>query len=83
MTIYGECIGASAKIGARVAHLGDSGCELLLDEQVGTLDESFSLWLGAVGPIPANVDRASEGHVFARFIEPLDERIVEHFNARG
>jgi len=78
--LYGECVSARDKAEVRICALGDKGCRLEADTAVRVFDTDFSLWIGAVGPIPAVATRKDAGHVAVRFKEPLDERILEHFN---
>lgn len=81
MIIYGECVGQRDSAPVRISDLAGMGCDLEIEQQT-TLDEGdVALWIGAVGPIPATATRKDAGHLAVRFKEPLDGKIIQHFNA--
>lgn len=81
MPLYGECItcGRSAKV--RVSGLAATGCDLESDGASPLDDGETTLWIGAIGPFPVTTVRQAPCHLSARFCEPLDSRILEHFAA--
>lgn len=84
--LYGECIGARGSAPVRILELADGGCDLEATTPATTLEgEDFALWIGAVGPFHARAERKAERkgpkQFSARFHEPLDRRILEHFRA--
>lgn len=80
--LYGECVGESdvAAAQVRIARLADHGCELIVDAPARMFDTDFSLWIGAVGPFAATAAHRSAKNVEVRFKQPLDARILKHFN---
>ena len=81
MTLYGECVGASASAAVRISELGGSGCELEAEGILSVFDEDFALWIGAVGPFAATALRKDPQHLSLHFKEPLDPKILDHFLA--
>jgi hypothetical protein len=80
-TVYGECIGARDAALVRICDLANEGCALEADLPETVLDSEFTLWIGAIGPISATASRSQEKNkVAVRFKEPLDGRILKHFN---
>ncbi|KPH65726.1 hypothetical protein ADT71_10115 [Novosphingobium sp. ST904] len=82
MILYGECIGAHGSARVRISDLADLGCDLEAEALPCALDGDFSLWIGAIGPLPATVAKKDTSNLEIRFKEPLDTRIVEHFRGR-
>lgn len=80
MTIYGECIGATARVAVRVSQLARNGCALLTESASSLFEGEFLLWIGAIGPLPITATRHSDTLLLANFKEPLDPQIIEHFN---
>jgi hypothetical protein len=60
--------------------LMDEGCDLETDAPAKMLDTDFALWIGAIGPIAATALRGGARRLAVRFKEPLDGRILQHFN---
>ncbi|WP_275226365.1 hypothetical protein [Novosphingobium album (ex Liu et al. 2023)] len=79
MAIYGECIGAHSRAAVTISDLDDTGCDLFPDSGTPVLGDC-ALWIGAVGPFEATAIPRDNGHSAARFKEPLDRKIVHHFN---
>lgn len=79
MAIYGECIGADTTASVMISGLDDIGCDIFADSGVPVLGD-FALWIGAVGPFPATATPQGDGRSVARFKDPLDRKIVNHFN---
>lgn len=80
--LYGECVGARGTAPVRILELADGGCDLETTTVASTFeDEDFALWIGAVGPFHARAERKGGQQFSARFHEPLDRRILEHFRA--
>ena len=79
--IYGECVSDSAQTQVTISHLASTSCRFL--PQGGSrLDEGdFSLWIGAIGPLPIIASRDGSNAFTARFKQPLEPAIIEHFNA--
>lgn len=78
--LFGECVNARATTQVRISALASSGCDLEIEVPSGVLDADFSLWIGAVGPFPARARRKDAHRMAAYFKEPLDRRILQHFN---
>lgn len=78
--IYGECVCARTRAPVAIAHLSEQGCDLLETEPGRDIDGELELWIGAVGPIRAIARPSGRGAYVARFSEPIDQRIVRHFN---
>ncbi|KQM14701.1 hypothetical protein [Novosphingobium sp. Leaf2] len=80
--LYGECVGESDMAAApvRISRLADQGCDLIVESAAGLFDTDFSLWIGAVGPLAAVAAKRSGRNVEVRFKQPLDARILRHFN---
>lgn len=81
MTLYGECIGADTRARVRISGLAGNGCEVEADTRQSLFDGEFTLWIGAVGPFSATASRRDRSHLLLRFKEPLDPKIVDHFQA--
>lgn len=79
MTIYGECIGARARTPVTISALGDLECEFEPQAGASAIEGLFDLWIGAIGPLPVTAEISGGRRCRARFREPLDERIIEHF----
>jgi len=81
--LYGECVGRGTAAPVRIRSLAGFGCDL--EPQAGPAggvpDGDVALWIGAVGPVPAIAERRSGRHVALRFKEPLDARILAHFQS--
>jgi hypothetical protein len=77
--LYGECIGTRESAAVRISNLADEGCHLETDEFATVTDGDVSLWIGAIGPLPATATREDTRHLALRFKEPLDGRILQHF----
>lgn len=80
MPIYGECIGATNRTQVLVSQLETTGCALAAESTVAPPEGDNSLWIGAIGPLPITTMRGNDGSIRALFKEPLDTRILEHFN---
>ena len=80
MILYGECVSARETAQVRISGLADLGCNLEAEAATPTLDGDVALWIGAVGPFAAIAKRTGAGNLAVRFKEPLDGKIVEHFN---
>lgn len=78
--LFGECVNARATAQVRISALATGGCDLEGDIPAGVVDADFSLWIGAVGPFPATARRKDARRMAAYFKEPLDGRILQHFN---
>ena len=81
MTIKGDCIWQGQCLRVSVSRLDASGCEMVLEIDTIPGECELALWLGAIGPLPARATWRDSSHLTARFEEPLDERILEHFEA--
>ncbi len=79
MEILGECIclGQSAQV--YLTDLARNGCNVTACGELVPLDRDLALWIGAIGPFNAKASRNESGQVRLEFGEPLDSRIVEHF----
>lgn len=82
--LYGECVSAGDIAKVRIHGLADKGCNLETDANTGVYDRvfgtEFSVWIGAIGPFPATAVQKTASSVAVRFKEPLDRRILKHFN---
>ncbi|MFC0206152.1 hypothetical protein [Novosphingobium soli] len=78
--IYGECVGPAESARVRIRDLANEGCALETDAPAAVFDADFSLWIGAVGPFAATATHRQAREVSVRFKEPLDARILQHFN---
>lgn len=81
MPISGECVWQGRNLRVSVSELNAEGCDLAFEPDSLAGDGELALWLGAVGPLPAHATRRDAEHMTARFSEPLDERILNHFAA--
>ncbi|EJL28300.1 hypothetical protein [Novosphingobium sp. AP12] len=83
--LYGECVSARDTATVRIWALANEGCDLEIDTPTGMFDSDVALWIGAVGPFAATITQTpiepSARRVAVRFKEPLDGRILQHFNA--
>lgn len=79
--LYGECVGPRASTAVRISELAGQGCDLETDGAATVTDGEVSLWIGAVGPIPAKAIRKDACHASLRFSSPLDPAILHHFQA--
>ena len=79
MTIDGEWIGEGGRAAVTVTGLGAAGCDLAPIAGGILKDGEFTLWIGAIGPFRGFATRHDTGHLAARFSEPLDARIIHHF----
>lgn len=80
-TLYGECIGPRQTTAVRISDLADQGCDLETDGVAPVNEGEVSLWIGAMGPFPGTATRKSRCHLALRFKEPLDGRILKHFQS--
>jgi hypothetical protein len=78
--LYGECIGSRGTARVRISELADRGCDIEAEDAQAVFDEEFALWIGAVGPIAATAASKVGSHLAVRFKEPVDGRILQHFN---
>lgn len=78
--IYGECVGRRDSAPVRISDLAGMGCDLEIEERTALDEGDVALWIGAVGPIAATAIRKDAAHLAVRFKEPLDGKIVRHFN---
>lgn len=79
MILYGECVTARETARVRISGLANLGCDLEVEAKSAP-DGDVALWIGAIGPVAATAERTDAGHLTVRFKEPLDGKIVEHFN---
>jgi len=79
MGIFGECVCAGQRANVLVSGLACDSCNLWAEAVDLPLECEFTLWIGAVGPIAATARRIDATRFAARFAEPVDERIVDHF----
>lgn len=79
MTIYGECVGSSAPTPVTISSLAGDECELQPSAAATLIEGLLDLWIGAIGPLCVTAENRGGGRFRARFLEPLDERIVAHF----
>lgn len=80
MAIYGECISASGRAPVLVSGLAPNGCDLSSEATAPLLDGDLLLWIGAIGPLAMTAVRKDDRSLSAHFAEPLDDKIVAHFN---
>ncbi|WP_207094756.1 hypothetical protein [Novosphingobium sp. PY1] len=78
--VYGECVHSGACASVRISSLADSGCDLEIEAPAALDDGECTLWIGAIGPFPATAIRKTARQLLLRFKEPLDRKIVAHFN---
>jgi hypothetical protein len=82
MTLYGECIGADTQARVRISSLVGNGCEVEVESpQLVVVDGELALWIGAVGPFRATASRCDRSRLMLRFEEPLDPKILDHFQS--
>lgn len=81
--LYGDCIEGPASTSVRISSLDDTSCSFEADPAATQDTAQFSgplaLWIGAIGPLRATATRIGASQYLARFIEPLDGKIVQHF----
>jgi tartrate dehydratase beta subunit/fumarate hydratase class I family protein len=82
MILYGECFTARDSAQVRISELADLGCHLETLDAVALSDGDLTLWIGAIGPFAATATRKDASHLAVRFKEPLDGKIIHHFNCR-
>ncbi|MDD3798665.1 MAG: hypothetical protein PHE36_05750 [Novosphingobium sp.] len=80
MPIPSECIVESRKIDTLVSELASDGCDIRAASDIKVLEGNLSLWIGAIGPIDIAAARQDEDVLHVRFRQPLDPRIIAHFN---
>lgn len=80
MILYGECVTARETARVRISGLANLGCDLEAEAATPAPDGDVVLWIGAIGPVAATAERTGTGHLAVRFKEPLDGKIIEHFN---
>lgn len=78
--LYGECVSAREAARVRISRLAKLGCDLEAEGMAPIIDGDVALWIGAVGPFAATARRRNTGCTTVRFKEPLDGKIVDHFN---
>lgn len=83
-TLYGECIGAVARIPVTISQLDGHECELEPRAETSSaaataIEGMQDLWIGAIGPLRVMAENRGGGRYRARFREPLDARIIAHF----
>jgi len=78
--LYGEWVGTRGSAPVRISDLADRGCDLEAEDGAELIDEAFTLWIGAVGPFEATATRKDASHLAVRFKEPVDGKILQHFN---
>ncbi|OCC25026.1 hypothetical protein MB02_06220 [Croceicoccus estronivorus] len=81
MPIPSECVFKSRRIDTLVSSLASDGCDLRAPSDAMALDGELSLWIGAIGPIDVAVAHRHDDVLHVRFRQPLDPRIIAHFNA--
>jgi hypothetical protein len=81
MPIFGECHSKGAVAAVLIERLERAGCSVFENASEMPVDGDVDLWIGAVGPFPAKATDggATGGRVSLRFLNELDERIVNHF----
>lgn len=79
MTIYGECIGPRDRARVTISALADKGCDIEVQASSSLLDGLMDLWIGAIGPFAVMAENSGHSRYYARFREPLDQRIIAHF----
>jgi len=77
--IYGECVCGSAHAPVTISMLEAERCHVAL-ERAERLDGEMALWIGAIGPIEFTPQRETARSFTARFKQPLERAIIEHFN---
>lgn len=81
MTLYGECISADSRARVRISGLAGNGCEVEAETRQSLFEGEFALWIGAIGPFNVTASRRDRSRLLLRFKEPLDPKIVDHFQA--
>jgi hypothetical protein len=79
--IYGECVSETAQTQVTISQLAPHGCRFLARAGSGLADGELALWIGAIGPLPIVASRDGSNTFTARFKQPLEPAIIEHFNA--
>lgn len=79
MPIIGECITGESRSLVSITDLTGTGCTLNTSGTVLSQGGEFHLWIGAIGPFAAVATVHDKTCLSARFKEPLDNRIPEHF----
>lgn len=84
--LYGECVGPGMAATVRIHALAYEGCDLEADDagagrECGLPDGDVALWIGAIGPVQAIAERRGRLGAALRFKEPLDTRILAHFQS--
>lgn len=77
--LYGDCVADRDSLRVRISDLAGAGCKLEAVTAGSALDGDVSLWIGAVGPIPATATQHDRAHASLRFKEPLNSAILYHF----
>lgn len=80
MILYGDCVSARETARVRISGLANVGCDLEAEAATPLVDGDVALWIGAVGPFAATATRKNANGLKVRFKEPLDGKILEHFN---
>lgn len=80
MAIHGECFGAGVRATVTVTELDRSGCKIETDFADVLADLDLMLWIGAIGPIAFTAKHMEGRRLVAQFKEPLDDRILQHFD---
>lgn len=78
--LYGECVSARETARVRISGLADLGCDLEAESPAPLDEGDVALWIGAIGPFAATAMRRNSCLLTVRFKEPLDGKIIEHFN---
>jgi hypothetical protein len=78
--VYGEYVSAGQRASVRISSLAGLGCDLETDIAAQLFDGDCALWIGAIGPVEATATHKAARHLMVRFKEPLDGKIVAHFN---
>lgn len=78
--LYGECVNGRASAAVRISALDGTGCRLESESSMGSLGTDFALWIGAIGPLAATAKDGDDQHLDVLFKEPLDSKILDHFN---
>ncbi len=82
MPIPGEFMSTSRRVAVAISRLSMDSCDLMADPGDPGLDGALSLWIGAVGPFDITTLRRHGKILRARFSQPIDPRIVNHFLGR-
>ena len=67
MPIYGECVNPSETVPVLISELRSDGCDLAAATGNLSLDEEWSLWIGAIGPLAITLSRANKWTFHASF----------------